>query len=40
LNGSPLNPGAIHTLKNGDELRLGAMRLRMYFLAETELPHR
>jgi len=40
LNGSPINPGTIHTLKNGDELRLGAMRLRMYFLAETELPRR
>jgi CheY-like chemotaxis protein len=38
LNGQSINPHAIHTLKNGDELRLGALRLRMYFLAETELP--
>lgn len=40
INGMPINPGIFHALKNGDELRLGNLRLRLYFLAETELPRR
>jgi pSer/pThr/pTyr-binding forkhead associated (FHA) protein len=37
INGQPLLPGKTHTLKNSDELRLGNLRMRVYFLSETEL---
>jgi len=40
INGTPLTPNHPSTLKNGDELRLGNMRLRLYFLSETEIPRR
>ena len=37
LNGQPLNPHMSHVIKNGDELRLGELRMHVYFLAETEI---
>jgi DNA-binding response OmpR family regulator len=37
LNGFSLMPHAPHIIKNGDELRLGELRMHIYFLAETEI---
>ncbi|MHB8626755.1 MAG: FHA domain-containing protein [Aggregatilineales bacterium] len=40
VNGFSLAPHAPHQLKNGDELRLGDLRMHVYFLAETEVAER
>lgn len=37
VNGLSLAPHEPHTIKNGDELRLGELRMHVYFLAETEI---
>jgi DNA-binding response OmpR family regulator len=37
VNGVSIAPGQPQSLKNGDEVRLGTLRLRMYFLSETEI---
>jgi len=36
LNGDPLEPGAKTLLKNADELRLGRLRMYLYFLEDAE----
>ncbi len=36
LNGSPLQPGELTLLHNADEVRLGQMRMYVYFLADRE----
>jgi DNA-binding response OmpR family regulator/pSer/pThr/pTyr-binding forkhead associated (FHA) protein len=40
VNGFSLTPHTPHELKNGDELRLGDLRMHVYFLAETEVAER
>lgn len=40
VNGFSLAPHTPHELKNGDELRLGDLRMHVYFLAETEVAER
>jgi CheY-like chemotaxis protein/pSer/pThr/pTyr-binding forkhead associated (FHA) protein len=37
INGHSLSTGEVHTLKNGDEVRLGDLRMHIYLLAETVL---
>lgn len=37
INGQPLLPGQSRVLKNSDELRLGNLRMRLYFLSETDV---
>jgi pSer/pThr/pTyr-binding forkhead associated (FHA) protein/CheY-like chemotaxis protein len=35
INGRGLKPGEIHPLKNGDEVRLGELRMHIYLLVDT-----
>jgi DNA-binding response OmpR family regulator len=38
LNNEQLSPGKFYPVKNADELRLGNMRLRLYVLADADIP--
>ncbi len=40
VNGYSLMPNQPHPLKNGDEIRLGGLRMHVYFLSETEISER
>ncbi len=40
VNGYSIPPHQAHPLKNGDEVRLGDLRIHVYFLSETEVAER